>query len=854
MKSWGKRRSLIFAFILFLAVGLFFFFSPELMVAQGGGSEPEAILQNRLGNAVVLYTESPLALVKNTERQVDSANVEVVPYVKQGRVLVPLRFLAQNLQAEIAWEQNTSAVTLTVGKKTVQFLPGDLNIRVNGKEIKLDTAPEIVNGRTFVPIRAISEAFGKKVFYDRGLIVIGEKEEPFNRKTEKSLLDQVVAKVNNLPTVNSYENLKELLADLGTKQYYRRGADIGIAIDELSGMAMPEAAAAPNVQKSMQNMAAEMNNQAKTKESSAADYSQTNVQVQGVDEADIVKTDGEYLYHVNKQRVLITKAYPVAEMQVVSTLNFNTTALEAKGNFQPQELYLDDKYLVVVGHNRLNYVMDSQKVIDSQKKIAIWPPRYAQNEIKVLIYDIQDKKKITKLREVEVEGRYLSSRKIGPYLYFVTNCPTYLYQNGQEDYATPIYRDSVINDDFNTVPYQDIRYIPPVTEANYLVIAGLNLERPEEKVQLSTYLGAGENLYVSQDNLYVALQKYNRNPVRIMSPDVSSSSSPMVSSLMPVIAQTPNTQVYKFSLDQGKVTYLSKGEVPGTLLNQFSMDEHKKYFRVATTTGDVWSRGENMSQNNVYVLDESMSLVGKVEGIAPGERIYSARFMGDRAYLVTFKDTDPFFVLDLKQPSNPYILGALKIPGYSDYLHPYDENHVIGIGKDTVEIADKSGRNSVSGSRAYYQGMKLAVFDVTDVTQPKEMFKEVIGDRGTDSELLRNHKALLFDREKELLAFPVSVMEIRGDKVQGNFPQYGQFAFQGAYVYKLNLKDGFSLRGKITHLTNEDLLKAGYYGANAGKEIKRILYIKDALYTLSDGMVKANGMAGLAELGNVALP
>jgi len=292
------------------------------------------------------------------------------------------------------------------------------------------------------------------------------------------------------------------------------------------------------------------------------------------------------------------------------------------------------------------------------------------------------------------------------------------------------------------------------------------------------------------------------------------------------------------------------------LLNQFSMDENREYLRIATTTGSTWGTGQNMSQNNVYVLDESMSIVGRIENIAPGERIYSARFMGDRAYLVTFKNTDPLFVLDLKKPTEPKILGALKIPGYSDYLHPYDENHLIGFGKDTIEIENKNAQGEVVSTQAYYQGMKLALFDVSDVHNPQELYKEIIGDRGTESELLRNHKALLFDKEKELLAFPVTVMKIPAEQKEkdANAIMYGQFAYQGAYIYQLNLKDGFTLRGRITHLSEEDLLKAGYRSYNRENEVKRILYIGDTLYTLSDGMVKAHGLVDLVERKAVQLP
>jgi len=864
----GKQKYLIFAAILLLLVGLAVFFTPELLVAQEKAGDTEAILHNRLAEAVALYTGSPVALVNNREVQVDAENAEVYPYTKEGRVFVPLRFLAESLQTETNWEALTSTTTLIKGKKTVQFTLGVPKMLINGREVTMECAPEIVNDRTFVPVRAISEALGKKVFYDRGLIVLGDKEQLFDPATEKTLLDTVIAQVNNLPAVGSAENLQSLLAEVNqgnSSGYYRLRNNLAFDV-AMTNESMPESVKSLEKQKS--SGAAE------------TDFSDTNVQVVGVDEADLVKTDGEYLYQVNKDRVIILKAYPAAEMEVVSTLTF------AEEAFQPQELYIDEKNLVVIGRTQNRYHLEvpmvqepmvgEEPVVEApEAKLRaegnIWPPRYTQNRVKAIIYDLQDKSKLTKLREVEIDGSYLSSRKIGSYLYLIANDPLNYYryldypvlmdtvlENGvasttkntvsipEETVPTPTYRDTAVKEESIPVAYQDIRYISPLVEANYLTIVGLDLSRNDQPAHVSTYLGAGQDIYVSQENLYIALRKYDYQPL------VSDSAQKRI---MPR-QMLENTLVYKFSLDKGKVTYLTRGEVPGTLLNQFSMDENQGYFRIATTKGSTWGTGENISQNNVYILDDSMSLIGKIENIAPGERIYSARFMGERAYLVTFKDTDPLFVLDLSKPAQPKILGALKIPGYSDYLHPYDENHLIGFGKDTVEVGYKNAQGEVISTQAYYQGLKLAVFDVSDVQQPREMFKEIIGDRGTDSELLRNHKALLFDREKELLAFPVTLMEVGAEQKQNgtNATSYGQFTYQGAYIYQLNLEEGFKLRGRITHLSEEDLLKAGYRSYNREREVQRILYIEDVLYTLSEGMVKANALGDLSERKAVQLP
>ena len=285
------------------------------------------------------------------------------------------------------------------------------------------------------------------------------------------------------------------------------------------------------------------------------------------------------------------------------------------------------------------------------------------------------------------------------------------------------------------------------------------------------------------------------------------------------------------------------------------MDEHDGFFRIATTVGNVWGQ-DVKSSSNVYILDGDLNRVSEIEEIAPGEQIYSARFMGGKAYLVTFKKIDPFFTLDLSDPYNPKILGKLKIPGYSDYLHPYDENHIIGIGKDTVEALD-SLKESRNLDFAWYQGLKIALFDVSDFENPKEVAKIIIGDRGTDSPALYDHKAFLFDREKELLVIPVNFFEI-SDEIKEQYDDYtgsmyGEFTFQGAFVYQLNLENGFEYKGRITHLDDEDILKSGYYGYWGSSSISRSLYIDDVLYTISNNMIKMNNLETLGEINSIKL-
>jgi len=275
------------------------------------------------------------------------------------------------------------------------------------------------------------------------------------------------------------------------------------------------------------------------------------------------------------------------------------------------------------------------------------------------------------------------------------------------------------------------------------------------------------------------------------------------------------------------------------------MDEYQGNFRIATTVGQI-ARGGGNASNNIYILDKNLDLTGKIEGIAPGEKIYAARFMGKKGYLVTFKKVDPFFTLDLSDPQNPKIAGQLKIPGYSDYLHPLDENHILGIGKNSIEAEE--------GGFAWYQGVKMAIFDVSDFENPKELFKTEIGDRGTDSFVLNDHKAFLYDSKKQLLVIPILLAELTASQRENNLEAntYGEYTFQGAYVYRLNLEDGFKLMGRITHY--DDFGKDdGYYYYGDDKAILRSLFIDNYLYTLSQTTLKVNLLDNLQEVKTITL-
>ncbi|MCD6109158.1 beta-propeller domain-containing protein [bacterium] len=563
----------------------------------------------------------------------------------------------------------------------------------------------------------------------------------------------------------------------------------------------------------------------------SSDYSTTNVQVEGVDEADIVKTDGEYIYIVNGMSVRVVKAFPPENMLEIGSIDFDDDM------FSPTDMYVDGDKLIVLGHSAYTYYpayrMDA---------ITMSYPYYGGSVSDVYIFDISDKTNIKKFRSLKFEGSYSQSRKVDDMVYMVLSRPGFVpYETIESaNEILPHYRDT--NDEIAKplVSCGDIGYIPAFESANYLIVVGIPINEASGNISKEVVLGSVGNVYSSRENMYIAANDWNLN----------------------YQPSSETTDVYKFSLGKDNIEFKGQGKVPGTILNQFSMDEADNHFRIATTKGNAW---DGTSLNNVYILDENMAITGQLEGIAPGEVIHSTRFMGNRLYMVTFKKTDPFFVIDMSDSKGPRILGKLKIPGYSDYLQPYDDNHIIGFGKNTVEATEEE-KADWDHDFAWYQGIKLAMFDVTDVTTPKQMFTEVIGDRGSDSPLLYDHKALLFDKDKDLFAFPVTVAkisdEVKSDPTASD-SEYGDIVFQGAYVYGVDLAKGFNLKAKITHYDdNEVAEKSGYYWYG-NKDIDRILYIGKFLYTVSNGMIMANDMANdfaevnkeeLKDMGSIDYP
>jgi len=746
--------------------------------------------------------------------------LDPAPFFSEGVLLVPIRPVAERLGAEVDVRTNLDGQrTIVIAKdgREAELAIGSKTMIVDGVKRELPAAPVLRNGAAMAPLRAVAEALGESVVW------------------ENAANTAHIGSAPELPVVGTPEKLREILAAAENNSPQNRmlfaAAGANMAADSAGAFSGSLPGGSPS-------------------QSETYDYSRTNVQVEGVDEGDWAKTDGRFIYQISGNRVLIADIRNPDAMQLAAALDYS----EDEHQFMPRELYASSGRLVVIGMSSrpTEPSADGDASPDNASEagdIMIWPPVRELLFTTAKVYALDENGTASLIRELEIEGRHAASRMIGGALYLVAiKHNNYFFPMAGSDGAAPnardfepAWRDTAVSDRPVTIPLSRLRYFPDSPESGMLLIGAVDLDEAGAAMQVSAYLGSAGTVYASAEHLYIAVPKYKwpeafiaERADRAILPDLS-------------------TDVYKFRLEGGSVVYAGQGSVPGHVLNQFSMDEYDGHFRIATTSGHMWAEGDAVSKNNLYVLDDGLRIVGRLENLAPGERIYSVRFMGGRVYMVTFRNVDPLFAIDVSDPKRPAVLGQLKIPGYSDYLHPYDENRLIGFGKETVTAAPPDGRGEPI---AYYLGMKISLFDVTDVSRPKEIFKEVIGDRGTHSEVLDNHRALLFDRSRGLLAFPVELAEVKADEPWDGYgmPPYGEFAYQGAWVYQIDPERGFLLKGRITHLTEEDLAKTGMYGYDSSKAVRRILYAGDTLYTLSESGVKANALDTLAERGSLRYP
>jgi len=571
-------------------------------------------------------------------------------------------------------------------------------------------------------------------------------------------------------------------------------------------------------------------------EDSGRSYSKTNNQVAEADEADFVKNDDTYLYVLADGSFQIIQAYPADEARRLSRFPIQG---------EPKRLYVHQKRAVIFSKlegpflgNNCTYGYDCDFLGDGGK-------------LKVTTLDLSNLAEPKLVRETTFSGSYLNARRMGDvvHLAMVTATPDIpgvrfrpeklpgcesgfagavqvrqafaqlreenrrIIAQAELNLLLPQLTDVVAGETPAQLPdpFSECQNFYASRQADgddFVSLVSFDLTRADP-LHAATILGRSGAVYATQDHLYLAARHAYQPGSSWFYEDTS---------------QSDATTLHRFELypSPPRAEYSASGAVKGRLLNQFSMDEHQGVLRLATTTGHLPDLKTHSTLLTVVPEAGKLRVMGILDQLAPSEDIRSARFQGDRGYVVTFKKTDPLFVFDLSNPQNPAVLGELKIPGFSTYLHPLDTGHLMSIGFDAED----------QGSFAYFTGLQLQMFNVTQPSQPLLAFKEVIGTRGSASEAATDHLAFNYFPEKKLLSVPLTVC----DSTSGIWSATPSFS--GLFLYEVSTSSGFVRRGQLAHPTAASTLSCSGWWTQASSAVRRTVFIDDALYAISDDFVQ----------------
>ena len=464
-----------------------------------------------------------------------------------------------------------------------------------------------------------------------------------------------------------------------------------------------------------------------TADGGSISHATTNTQVEGVDEADVIKNDGKYIYYLNQKKIIIADCTDNKNIRKISEIELFDD--ETKFSTFGSEMYLYDNYLTVILRASSEYKTYDEKtenVTLSNGNAVVFSDSCCCVALKmdtvIRVFDISDRAKPDEVFTHKITGDYVSSRITDGKLITISHFNIPYYQIQAKDFEDSCYvlKDicipeySVNSGELKKIPSDRINMFEEEKPTDYTVTSIIDFENIQAEPKMNAFLGGGTDIYCTADELFVAqaVSSWWTPEAENIPTDDNGQKFSMV------------TKIHKMDITDEGTEYKKSVTIGGRCINQFSMDKNGDYFRIATNGAKY--NGDSTS-TMVYVLDKDMKIVGFLDGIAPGEQMKSARFLGNMLYLVTFMQTDPLFTVDLSDPTNPEIKGELKIPGFSSYLHPIGNGLVIGVGS--------SGTETGLDGKA-----KISLFDVSDPSSPEELDNYTTSYAG---DFITNHKAFV---------------------------------------------------------------------------------------------------------------
>ena len=524
-------------------------------------------------------------------------------------------------------------------------------------------------------------------------------------------------------------------------------------------------------------------------------HSTTNVQVEGIDEGDIVKTDGNRIYFLRYNALTVVEIDENGAMETV----FNQARSENEyGHYT--ELYVTDNKLIVVGSFYEVEVYPSRGEIDSE--FFYFPMYYTMSTV-----DIYDKTTMVLEDAYQISGHLTGSRLIGDHLYLISSHSG----TSDQDDPRPYFN---LNEERIVPDYQEIRYLPDLPTRAFTVISTIKLAE-DNLFEYDIFLGvsAWGHLYVSENGIYMASNYYT----------ASTSTSSTRDEDIAISSWETQGKIISYRFNENRsVEYGGSGDFKGMIINQFAMDEYNDTFRVVTRDG--WGQS---AINRLYIFERDYAddkpylkqLALLDEGIGkPEETVRSVRFNKDIVTIVTFEEIDPFYVIDLSDPENPTILGELEMPGFSTYQHPWKDDTIIGIGYETNDVG-------------WVIGLKLSLYDISDYENPIEVGVSLVflnDDQGWQyGEALHNHKAILVSEPFDFIGF--SINRSTWENYYKHHSDYLIFDIDTQREHPIQISASISHYELFEETANDDW----YYGFN----VNRAITINHYLYVLSNGAI-----------------
>lgn len=658
----------------------------------------EVAVEDRLDSAVVIYENSPVMLVNKDQMLINKNDAAMVPVFENQTVYVPTAFFGSAYNATASEDLSSCTATIRLDNQALVLnrKTADLVDSSREKDIEYNNKVFIKNGCIYVPIEIFAAAFDKSIYYYDSLVIISNMQNAFTDAESTDFINSLKSQVNNLPYVANEENMKEI-SKVGT---------------------------AGNILKQIGN-----------NDNSAQTDKIPPVQLLENKDSNTINSSDGYVYYAN-ENVLYILSSANDELKTISTIGF-------EDEFKSEKLYVYNNTLVVVG-NKQNIVTEAEttdnEVIFTHSAIAY-------------VYDITDKNKAIKLKELEIEGYYENSVKNNEYIYLLTRTPIEeLSKNGH--FYPPAYRDSLAGQDTKTLSYDQMQYFPEGNGKDYTIVASINISDINTPSELNSYLCAGDNIYMSSNNIYIAKNRYNAFDSN---------------------ENVENTFIYRLGLSSGKIYTSGKGNVKGYVPNKNSMNEYSGYFRLAT---QYKKRGANKNITNVYVLNNNLEICGFANEIVSGANIDSAIFSKNMLFL-TPENSPSIYSVDLTEPTNPRGNGILKLSNGNLLIYTYDENHIV-----TVDNGNKK--------------LNINLYDISDKDNPVMLYSEELGKGNIETSMFNNSLSFYFDKEKNTFMLPVTIYENEEKK---------NITFNGGYVYKVDLDDGFERIGILTIPDSESVIQ-----------------------------------------------